>query len=70
MTETNVLAGKFEAKTGEVWTVSVRVGGNGAEHIGAACRCKRNDGSWATVTLGRLVEDYGDGDVAIFEVAK
>lgn len=51
------------------WGVQVRAGGNGAALVGEIVVVRRRDRTSSNVTLGRLVADYGAGDVAVYEVA-
>lgn len=62
-----VLEGKWDSKHGDKWWVSVRVGGKGAQHVGQVIPVNGKNGR-AAVRLEKLIQDYGDGDVAIFEV--
>ncbi len=55
---------KFESKN----TVNVRCGGHGAEAVGAVLPVKAKSGRLHTVCLAKLIEDYGDDDVAVFEI--
>ncbi len=57
-------AAKFENKT----TVTVRCGGHGAEAVGQVLTVKTRSGGSHAVRLAKLVEDYGDDDVAVFEI--
>lgn len=61
---------KWDQKTEDgKWLVSVRCGGRGESMVGQIVTVRSKDGRWTNVTLGRLVQDYGPGDVAIFELA-
>ena len=58
-----VLVAKFEGKN----KVSLRVGGHGTEHVGQTVPAKTKDGRTLYVRLVKVLEDYGDDDVAVFE---
>jgi len=64
MTNATNLVAKWESKT----SVTLRVGGNGAEHVGQVVPARSKSGSTKYVRLVSLVEDYGSGDVAEFAV--
>ena len=51
------------------WGVQVRCGGRGAEMVGQMIVVRRKDKTTSNETLGALVADYGQGDVAVYRVA-
>lgn len=62
-----LLEGKWDTKVGNKWRVSVRVGGKGQEYVGQVIPVSGKNGR-AAVRLEKVVEDYGPGDVCIYEV--
>ena len=49
------------------WCLQVRCGGRGESFVGRAVVVhRRSDNSYKDATLGELVADYGEGDVAVF----
>lgn len=62
MTSTSQV-GKFEAKG----QVSLRVGGHGQEYVGQTVPAKTKSGNTKYVRLTKVIEDYGEGDVVVFD---
>ncbi len=64
----NEIIAKWDKASDGRWLVSVRCGGHGSEFVGRAVRVIRKDKTSSHETLGAVVQDYGQGDVCLFEV--
>ncbi len=49
------------------WAISVKTGGRGTRFVGRTVVVVRKDRTRTIETLGALIEDYGTGDVAVYE---
>jgi hypothetical protein len=61
--------GSWDKLSDGSWGVMVRCGGRGTEMVGQTVVVRRKDRSTSNVMLGALVADYGQGDVAVYQVA-
>jgi hypothetical protein len=69
-TQTSKLVeGKWD-RHGDQFVASIRCGGRGGEYVGRQARLRSKAKDYTFITLGRVVEDFGAGDVVLFEVIR
>jgi len=69
-TDGTLPTGKWEKLADGTFGAKMRTGGRGAEFVGRMVTLVSKAGDFTTVKLVALVEDYGDGDVAIYTVSR